>query len=196
MATDPNRGPMDLDYAFDVANRMGALDEFPRAAAAIGQIARQILAMCPRKEQAKWLLDEVTISGRHTKWEGPGWLRQVFAECPIKPPEAKPKVPPQPCGTCGGSGWRTVEKDGVSGSTRCGCGTVPPAAGEGWTPPKDATELTDQERAEIADLDRQIRERRKASEPRRPSEPEVRELTADEKEWVDSELKRLGGKVQ
>ena len=49
----------------------------------------------------------------------------LFAQHDATPKTAEIVSPNPVCSTCGGSGWKIVEKDGASGAAKCDCGSLP-----------------------------------------------------------------------
>lgn len=70
---------MNYDLALEIGEKMGVLDGFPMLSKAIVQVGEFIFSLCKTDAEAEWLLAEVTTSGKHTKWGGPGWLKQIHA---------------------------------------------------------------------------------------------------------------------
>jgi hypothetical protein len=109
----------------EIAERLTVLAEYPKHATAIEQIALLIASTCPTPQDGAWLLKELTLSGRYSKWEGPGWLVQIWQDHDPKskslPPEQRPleilrDVGPL-CAQCLSWGWF---KTPVGVYERCG----------------------------------------------------------------------------
>lgn len=132
---------IDLKAAASFAKALGALDNFPQFTEAVTQITLQIQGLCPTEADAEWLVNECTISGKYSRWQGPGWLHDVYTSRDKLPPGALPR----------------------------------------YDLDKSYEPMTDQERADYAEMERQWQLKAKAKlmpEPRNPP----RELTAEELE--------------
>jgi hypothetical protein len=113
---------MEQDFLERQIRRMAQLDNFPK--------------FDPEAEG-----ELVIIAGKHGRSEA--HLRGVIEEimsvwttCP-KPSELRSLLllgSDEPvnlkCKDCGGSGWKIIERNGISGAARCQCGSVPRHTGE------------------------------------------------------------------
>jgi hypothetical protein len=82
----------DYDLAQEIAEKLGVLDNFPQSAKAIVQVGNLIEEICNTDAEANWLLRELTLTGKHLKWGGPGWLKQIHDE--HFSPQASPNALP------------------------------------------------------------------------------------------------------
>ncbi len=104
---------MDAGNALDLAQRMSILDNYPRSDKAVGQIGELIYGLCKTDEQLTWLKREV-LSGKFTKWQGPGWLKDIFtSRFPVTETKPESHFQATDCPYCGGSGWRVSKQVGL-----------------------------------------------------------------------------------
>lgn len=67
------------DKAVELAKAFSVLTGYPEFPEALEAVAELLGEICATEEQADWLYREVCLSGRYTRWGGPGWLRDIWA---------------------------------------------------------------------------------------------------------------------
>jgi len=128
------------DFTEKQIRRFGGLDDYPRwspeGEAELVIVGRKF-SRCEAHLQT--IADEVIAIW--TKCPKPSELRSLLER------DHSDFVDPQ-CVFCAGSGWKIVEKDGVSGAARCPCGSVPPRPGLAPPWPEEDT----RKRGDISDF--------------------------------------------
>lgn len=69
---------MTIDKALEITEKLEVLAEFPRGAKGRGVVTDILMQTCETDEQAEWLFREICLSGRYSRWGGPGWLREIY----------------------------------------------------------------------------------------------------------------------
>ncbi len=113
-------------FAEKQVRRLGGLDDFPKFAPD-AEAELVIMARKYGRSDAHVLaaFDEI-ISG-WTKCPKPSELRHLLDR-------DRGEFSDVNCIFCAGSGWKIVEKEGISGAARCSCGSIPVRTGT--TPPE------------------------------------------------------------
>lgn len=71
---------IDIFFAGEIAKKLAVLEDFPKLGEAVAQVAELIQRVCSNEERAEWLLAELTLTGKYSKWGGPGWLKAIYDE--------------------------------------------------------------------------------------------------------------------
>ncbi len=110
-------------FRWDQVRRMAGLDGYPKKEPEAEAELVIVAGKVGRSEaHLQGVIDEVMAVW--TKCPKPAELRGLLLM-------AQHSFRDMDCTFCGGSGWRIVERESVSGAERCACGSVPLPSGRG-----------------------------------------------------------------
>lgn len=113
---------IDQIFAFKQIRRMGGLDGYPRyEPEALAEITTLAGRLARSEDHLRAVIDGIIELA--TVFPKPSELRKLLDR-------GREETVNLSCPLCGGSGWKIVERDGVSGAARCVCGSVPRPPGE------------------------------------------------------------------